>query len=333
MSITALQTVQPMRPRDFTPSQLAVIKRTVAADCNDTEFDLFIAVCRNVGADPIRRHLHPVVYNKDDPEKRRMTIITSIDFMRATAGRNRDYRPDEDEATFEVDASIKGDANPAGLVKAAVRAFKFGPDREWHRVVGVAYWNEFAPMKIDGDFKWEETGEVYPPGHKKAGKPKYRKVASANAKTVPDGKWATMPHLMLAKCAEAQALRKGWPEDLSSIYTDEEMAQAEARDITASVEVQMHERDQRLARIGAKNTIAILWRAGEAIDQVPLGAMVDRCLEFFRKSENATELEWWWRTNEASIRVFWANHKSDGLAVKQAHEARKAELEKADVSA
>jgi hypothetical protein len=30
------------------------------------------------------------------------------------------------------------------------------------------------------------------------------------------GRWADMPFLMLAKCAEAQAIRKGWPEDLSN---------------------------------------------------------------------------------------------------------------------
>jgi len=77
---------------------------------------------------------------------------------------------------------------------------------------------------------------------------RYEEYVQRNRERQPTSMWARMPYVMLAKCAEAQALRKAFPMEMSGLHTNEEMSHLESdwkeslqgkpSDITARLEAQ-----------------------------------------------------------------------------------------------
>lgn len=62
-------------------------------------------------------------------------------------------------------------------------------------------------------------------------------VAKFTSYSTGQGLWNKMPDLMIAKCAEALALRKAFPQDLSGIYSDEEMEQSGSTPLVTPTQV------------------------------------------------------------------------------------------------
>lgn len=112
----------------------------------------------------------------------------------------------------EPEFDYKGEA----LNCCKVRVYKFNNGVRYEASVGVAFWSEYVQLGKDQK---------------------------------PMGLWAKMPHTMLAKVAEALALRKAFPQDLSGLYTGDEMSQADKTEEADFSEVPTNEERKMLIKL------------------------------------------------------------------------------------
>lgn len=175
--------------QQWSQSQVELIKSQIAPDATNDELMLFGQVCERTGLDPFSRQIFAIHRYSDG--KKKMTIQVSIDGYRAIADRTGQY--------------------------SGSKTFWCGDDGQWRDV-----W-------LSSNLPTAAKVIVYK-GNSSIG---FEGVArfQAYAQTKKDGAlsqmWAKMPDVMIAKCAEALALRKAFPQQLGGLYTQDEMGQAD----------------------------------------------------------------------------------------------------------
>ena len=221
---------------EFNEAEVALLKSQIASGATDGQLALFIQVCRQTGLNPFARQIYAVIRNekqRDGSYAPKMAIQTSIDGYRLLAQRSGEYA---------------GQDGP----------YWYNPHtREW-----VDVWlEEFPPAAAKvGVMRKGFTQPIYAVARFES-----YAVREYNTNTRKyDGElknlWAKMPELMIAKTAEALALRRAFPAELSGIYTDAEMEQADvsAKAVAVATARPQTEADKKKARLNN------LFKAGKA---------------------------------------------------------------------
>lgn len=187
-----------------------LIADQIAKGASPMEFKLFIEQCRFTGLNPLMGQIHCVPRYDGKLRRDVFKAQTGIDGFRLIAKRSHAYAGQDEPEWCGSDGQwsdvwLDKDHPP---VAARVRVYHHDYARP---IVGIVMWDEFVPMiKVYGTDN----------------KPKKDEHGNNIMRVTP--MWKEKPAHMLAKCAEAQALRKAFPNELSGLYTDDEMARADA---------------------------------------------------------------------------------------------------------
>lgn len=286
--------------------RLKLFRDTVGKELQGAEVDEALEWCEIYGANPFVKDIYFFVFDAKDAEKRRVVPVLGIGLYRKIAARTGNYRPDEQAPRFAYDKNAESPVNPTGMLWCEVTVYRHSHGA-WHPITSRLKWEERAPIKEVWAFDEAE---------------RKRKPTGKFELDAKKDNWRRMGETMMAKCCEADAIRKGWPNETSGSYIPEEMDSPKIIEGTAIEIAESYASDIRLKQVGAANAILIQWDANGPIVHVEIGKFGDEAIKWVQShAEEPLTVKLWEDRNRHAIREYWARDKSGALELKKVIES------------
>lgn len=194
----------------FNSAQRAMLAQLGLSDAPDGDLMLFSHVCQKTGLDPFRREIYMIGRN---------TQVTRYEKVDPNDPESNQRKVTRYETVYTIQTGIQGFRKRAREL-AEEKGDRIGFDGPyWCGEDGV--WKEVWPeaeKPVAAKYIVFRNGEPVPAVTHFA---EYVQTVKVDGNTVPNSMWSKMPRNQIAKCAEALAIQRAYPDELSGVVLED----------------------------------------------------------------------------------------------------------------
>lgn len=279
--------------KEYAPEVWNTLKESIYPGASDNSVIMVLNYCKSMKLDPIMKPVHIVPMNGKD------VVMPGVALYRILAARSGNYAGmSEPEYGQDVEEIFTDKYNKQHKVKYP----------EWCKITVKKLLNGTVIEFVAKEY-WKENY-----------------ATMGRDSTCPNSMWEKRPYGQLAKCAEAQALRKAFPEVLGGMVTSEEMEGKGFENAKIINEQQVKQTEQFVDDIREKSNANLFPVDGGFLEATDIHMLINSKIESIQNLDDLTSYEVWKNENQRGLSEFAKRNKEMAMLYAEAINTKRSEL-------